>query len=81
MTTLEHPPSARAAESHSHAFKSSESTDLQALLRRAGFRIRNSKRADCPHCSGASQGTVTSQIAQSDCHIQLPPIILVLPAG
>jgi len=24
---------------------------------------------------------VTSQIAQSDCHIQLPPIILVLPAG
>jgi len=67
MATLEHPPSAKAADSHSHTFNSSESMDLRALLRCSGFRIRNSKRADCARCGGKSRGTVSYNSEVAHC--------------
>lgn len=42
--------------------------DMRVLLEQAGFRLRGERRADCAHCQGASQGTVSFTDEVAFCH-------------
>ncbi len=42
--------------------------EMAALLVRAGFRVRSSKRADCAYCAGNSRGTVAFTSEVAFCH-------------
>jgi hypothetical protein len=45
----------------------SQFAELRFLLRRAGFRIRTAKRADCAYCTGNSYGTVSFNTQVAHC--------------
>lgn len=54
-------------ESHSRITRVSTGVDMRTLLRSSGFRIRNSKRADCVHCTGKARGTVSYNTDVAHC--------------